>query len=64
MEILRVAVALLLASSASMLLAQTPVPAKGQASPVSTEPLIADVHPSPYRSTINYSINIGDQRFD
>jgi uncharacterized protein (TIGR03435 family) len=64
MEILRVAVALLLASSASMLLAQTPVPAKGQASPVSTEPLIADVHPSPYRSTISSSTNIGDQRFD
>ena len=73
MKILRVAVALLLASSASMLLAQTPVPAKEQAPPASTGPLIVDVHPSPYLSTNYYayrstfyynSINIGDQRFD
>jgi uncharacterized protein (TIGR03435 family) len=72
MKIFRLAVALLLASSSSMLLAQTPAPAKAQAPPVpakdrtppvSTEPLIVDVHPSPYRSE-NYSINIGDQRFD
>jgi len=64
MKILRFAVALLLASSASMLIAQTPGPAKDQASPVSTGPLIVDVHPSPYRSTISSSTNIGDQRFD
>jgi len=64
MMILRIAVAHLLVSSASMLLAQTMVPAKNQAPPSSNEPFIADVHPSPYRSTINYSINIGDQRFD
>jgi len=73
MNILRLAVALLLASSASILLAQTPVPAKDQASPAPNRPLIVDVHPSPYLSTNYYayrstyyynSINIGDQRFD
>jgi uncharacterized protein (TIGR03435 family) len=73
MKILRFAVALLLASSASMLLAQTPAPAKDPAPPASTGPLIVDVHPSPYLSTNFYayrskyyynSINIGDQRFD
>jgi uncharacterized protein (TIGR03435 family) len=73
MKILRVAVALLLASSASVLLAQTPVTAKDQAPPGSAGPLIVDVHPSPYLSTNYYayrstyyynSINIGDQRFD
>jgi uncharacterized protein (TIGR03435 family) len=30
----------------------------------STEPLIVDVHTSPYRSSISYRANIGDQRFD
>ena len=73
MKILRLAAALLLASSASMLLAQTPAPAKDQAPPASTGPLVVDVHPSPYRSTISginagdvriSSTNIGDQRFD
>ena len=73
MKILRCAVALLLASFASMLFAQTPVAAKDQAPPAPTGPLIVDVHPSPYlstnfyayRSTFYYnSINIGDQRFD
>jgi uncharacterized protein (TIGR03435 family) len=73
MKILRFAVALLLASSASMLLAQMPVPAKDQAPPGAAEPLIVDVHPSPYLSTNFYayrskfyynSINIGDRRFD
>jgi uncharacterized protein (TIGR03435 family) len=64
MKILRIAVALLLASSASMLLAQTPVPAKEQVPPASTEPLIVDVHPSPYRAVSWYRPNIGNQRFD
>jgi len=63
MTILRLSVALLLASSASMSLAQTPVPAKEQA-PGSAEPLIVDVHSSPYRSSIFYRANIGDRRFD
>jgi uncharacterized protein (TIGR03435 family) len=64
MVILRVAAALLLASSASMLPAQTPAPAKDPAPPASTEPLVVDVHPSPYRGTIYYRTNIGNQRFD
>jgi uncharacterized protein (TIGR03435 family) len=64
MKILRLAVALLLTSSASMLFAQTPVPAKDQAPPASTEPLIVDVHSSPYRGVIWYRTNIGNQRFD
>ena len=73
MKILRFATALLLASSASMLLAQTPVPAKEPAPPAPTGALIVDVHPSPYLSTNFYAyrskiyynnINIGDRRFD
>jgi uncharacterized protein (TIGR03435 family) len=73
MKILRLAVALLLLSSTSMHFAQTPVPAKDQAPPASTGPLIVDAHPSPYLSTNYYayrstyyynSINIGDRRFD
>jgi uncharacterized protein (TIGR03435 family) len=48
-----------------MLLAQTLVPAKDQASPAPTGPLIVDVHSSPYSSTFYYSnTNIGDQRVD
>jgi uncharacterized protein (TIGR03435 family) len=64
MQIFRLAVALLLVSSASMSLAQTPVPAKEQAPPVPAEPLIVDVHPSPYRAVSWYRPNIGNQRFD
>ncbi len=64
MKNLRLAVAVLLASSASMLPAQTRVPAKDQAPPAPTEPLIVDVHPSPYRGVIWYRTNIGHQRFD
>jgi uncharacterized protein (TIGR03435 family) len=64
MKILRFAAALLLVPSASMLLAQTPAPAKDPAPPASTEPLIVDVHPSPYRAVIWYRTNIGNQRFD
>ena len=64
MKILRFAAALLLIPSASMLLAQTPAPAKDPAPPASTEPPIVDVHPSPYRAVIWYRTNIGNQRFD
>jgi uncharacterized protein (TIGR03435 family) len=64
MKILHLAAVLLLSCSASMLFAQTPVPAKDQAPPGSTEPLIVDVHSSPYRSSIFYRANIGNQRFD
>src|SRR5580692_6482453 len=63
MKILRIALALLLAP-ASILLAQTPVPAKDQAPPASAEPLIVDVHAAPYRPKIVYKTNISNQRFD
>jgi uncharacterized protein (TIGR03435 family) len=63
MKILRLAMALLLASSASILLAQTPAPAK-DALPPATEPLIVDAHASPYRATVWYRMNLGHQRFD
>src|ERR1035437_800719 len=63
MKILRMAVALLLAPSASILLAQTPAPAK-DAPPPATEPLVVHVHPSPYRATVYYRMNLGHQRFD
>lgn len=64
MNISRFAVVVLLGSFASVLLAQTPVSAKDQEPPYSNEPLIVDVHSSPYRSTINYSMNLSFQRFD
>ncbi len=64
MKILRFGVSLLLFGYASMVLAQTAAPAKDQAPPASTESLVVDVHSSPYRSTINYRTNVGDQRFD
>jgi uncharacterized protein (TIGR03435 family) len=62
MKLLSQAVALLIAAAVSILPAQTPaVPATEQAP---AEPLVADVHSSPYRSTIYYRTNIGNQRFD
>jgi uncharacterized protein (TIGR03435 family) len=64
MKILRIAVALVLASSASILLAQRPVPAKDPAQPAPTEPLIVDVHAAPYSPKIVYRANISNQRFD
>jgi len=64
MKILRIAVALLLAPSGYLLLAQRPVPAKDPAQPASTEPLIVDVHASPYRGSINVSFNISERRFN
>src|SRR5580692_8281973 len=63
MKILRIALALLLAP-ASILLAQTSVPAKDQAPPASAEPLIVDAHAAPYRPKIVYKTNISNQRFD
>jgi uncharacterized protein (TIGR03435 family) len=64
MRILRLAAAALLASSTFILFAQTPAPAKDPTPPSSTEPLIVDLHPSPYRAVIWYRTNIGNQRFD
>jgi len=71
MTILRSAIALLLAASACVLLAQRPVPVTNpvqpalnsvQASP--SELLVADVHASPYRPSINYTVNAGHRRVD
>jgi uncharacterized protein (TIGR03435 family) len=53
MKILRLAAALLLAPPASLL-----------AQPASPESLVVDVHPSPYRGSINVTFNIGNQRFN
>jgi uncharacterized protein (TIGR03435 family) len=64
MKILRLAAATLLVSSTVILFAQTPPPAKDPAPPASTEPLIVDVQPAPYRAVIWYRTNIGNQRFD
>jgi hypothetical protein len=63
MKILRLAVALLFAPFASILLAQTPASAK-DAPPPATEPLVVDVHPSPYRAMVYSRMNLGHQRFD
>ena len=62
--ILRIAVALLLASSASIPLAQRPVPGTAPAQPAPSEPLVADVHAAPYRPSINYTVNAGHRRVD
>jgi uncharacterized protein (TIGR03435 family) len=45
---------------APVLLAQAPTPTKAP----SPEPVIVDIHTSPYRGSINVTINIGKQRFD
>src|ERR1700722_19357961 len=62
MKILRILLALLLASYASLILAQRPEPAKNPSQPA--EPLLVDVHASPYRPSITYTVNISSQRFD
>jgi uncharacterized protein (TIGR03435 family) len=62
MKMLCLAAVLLLLRSTSMVPAQTPV--KDAAAPGAAEPLIVDVHPSPYRAVIWYRTNIGNQRFD
>ena len=57
----------LLGIAASVAFGQVPIltmHAQVQAPPGSAEPFIVDVHSSPYRSSINYRANIGDQRFD
>ena len=61
MKIVHLAFALLLVP---MLFAEAPATAKDPAPPASTEPLIVDVHPSPYRGVIWYRTNVSHQRFD
>jgi uncharacterized protein (TIGR03435 family) len=63
MKTFRIAVALLLALSVSMPLAQPPAAAK-DAPPPATGPLLVDVHPSPYRLSLTYTVKIGQQRFE
>jgi uncharacterized protein (TIGR03435 family) len=64
MKMICIAATLLAATGPSILLAQKPSPAKGQRLPDSTEPLIVDVHASPYRPSITYTVNISHRRFD
>jgi uncharacterized protein (TIGR03435 family) len=64
MRILRIAAALLLAPAASILFAQTPLPANDPATQPLAGPFIVDVQPAPYRPKIVYRTNIGNQRFD
>ena len=64
MTILRTAAALLLAGSASLLFAQTPGTAINPVQPAPSGPLVADVHPAPYRPSINFTVNAGHGRID
>jgi uncharacterized protein (TIGR03435 family) len=64
MTIFRIAPALLLAGSAYLLLAQTPAPATNSGQPASSEPLVADVHVAPYRTSIDYTVTAGHRRVD
>jgi uncharacterized protein (TIGR03435 family) len=63
-RLLRIAFVLLLVVIAASLRGLSSKVEQEPATPASTEPLIVDVHPSPYRATIYYRTNIGDQRFD
>lgn len=63
MKIVRLAFALFFVSGASILLAQAQAPTK-QPAAASTEPLIVDVHASPYRRSIIFHTNVSQQRFD
>lgn len=56
--------AVLLIAHPCILLAQTVSPAKYQAAGSPEAPLIVDVHASPYRASINYTVNISKRRFD
>ncbi|MGA1981737.1 MAG: TIGR03435 family protein [Acidobacteriaceae bacterium] len=64
MKIVYAAAAFLLGSTASIVLAQTPASAKGQETSGPAEPLVVDVHTSPYRPATYSSTNISNQRFD
>jgi uncharacterized protein (TIGR03435 family) len=63
MKNLWLGICLLILGYGSIALSQTNAPAKMPAAAPS-EPLIVDVHSSPYRAVIWYRTNIGDQRFD
>jgi uncharacterized protein (TIGR03435 family) len=62
MTILRIAAVLLLTSVAAALQAQKAAIATAPAS--SGDPLIVDLHAAPYRASIDYTVNISQQRFD
>jgi uncharacterized protein (TIGR03435 family) len=64
MTLLRIAARLLLASSASVLLAQQPVPQGNPPQPAPSEPLVADVRVAPYRPSIDYTVTAGHRRVD
>jgi uncharacterized protein (TIGR03435 family) len=64
MKILYVTAAVLFGSTVSIVLAQTPASGNRQGIAGSTEPLVVDVHTSPYRPTTYSSTNISNQRFD
>lgn len=62
-KIFWLASAFLFVCCCSVLSTQTPG-ARKTAPAASTEPLIADVHPAPYRPKIVYTTNVSRQRFD
>jgi uncharacterized protein (TIGR03435 family) len=64
MKIAPLAFALLFFLGASTLLAQITASTKEPAPPATSESLIVDVHPSPYRKTIIFHTSISPQRFD
>jgi uncharacterized protein (TIGR03435 family) len=64
MKIIYVAAAVLLGSTASIVLAQTLAAGKGQEASGSAGPFVVDVHASPYRPATYSSTNISNQRFD
>jgi len=63
MMIYRIAVALL-AGSGLLLPAQSPVASTKPVQSSPSEPLVADVHPAPYRPSINYTVTAGHRRVD
>ena len=64
MKITQIGFAFLFISASSMLPAQAPPLLKEPASATATEPLIVDVHSSPYRRSIIFHTNVSPQRFD
>lgn len=64
MKLLSLAAVPLLSLSFAVLAAQAPAPAVEKDQPAAAEPLIVDVHPSPYRAAIYANFNFGKQRFD